>query len=318
MRRKGFTLVELLVVIAIIALLMGILMPALARVRQIAYRMVCGTNLSGIGKAMLIYANDNEEEFPVAGGPRPVWGSTGKISNWDAESYANHPYGRTPGATVTVSSSLFLLVKYADVTPKQFICKGDVGTSEFKLSDTRTDLTDITEAWDFGDRWPGECCSYSYHMPYAEQGKLAFPVTTTSNPGAPMAADRNPYLDKNAESYLDGQRDGEDPPTWEVGEEDEEYYSDEDLTCNAAAHQREGQNVLFLDSHVDFAKYPNVGVEKDNIWRHWAEGNLDPDQEERQLGTESGGPQQVGDGMPQHFDDAYLINEVVGGTTSSW
>jgi len=57
MERKGFTLVELLVVIAIIALLMGILMPALARVRQVAFRMVCGTNLSGIGKAMLIYAN---------------------------------------------------------------------------------------------------------------------------------------------------------------------------------------------------------------------------------------------------------------------
>jgi prepilin-type N-terminal cleavage/methylation domain-containing protein len=53
MKKKGFTLVELLVVIAIIALLMGILMPALARVRQIAFRMVCGTNLSGIGKAML-------------------------------------------------------------------------------------------------------------------------------------------------------------------------------------------------------------------------------------------------------------------------
>ena len=62
--RKGFTLVELLVVIAIIALLMGILMPALARVRQIAYRMMCGTNLAGIGRGMLVYAQDHDEEYP--------------------------------------------------------------------------------------------------------------------------------------------------------------------------------------------------------------------------------------------------------------
>ena len=67
-KRTGFTLVELLVVIAIIALLMGILMPALAKVRQIAYRMVCGNNIGGIGKAMMVYANDNEEAYPVAGG----------------------------------------------------------------------------------------------------------------------------------------------------------------------------------------------------------------------------------------------------------
>ena len=76
MKRKGFTLVELLVVIAIIALLMGILMPALARVRQLAFRMTCGTNLSGIGKAMLIYANDYEDELPRAGGRNSTWGAT--------------------------------------------------------------------------------------------------------------------------------------------------------------------------------------------------------------------------------------------------
>ena len=79
-QRKGFTLVELLVVIAIIALLMGILMPALARVRQLAFRLTCGTNLSGIGKAMLIYANDYEDELPRAGGRNATWGTT----QWNA------------------------------------------------------------------------------------------------------------------------------------------------------------------------------------------------------------------------------------------
>ncbi len=83
-KKKGFTLVELLVVIAIIALLMGILMPALARVRQIAFRLVCGTNLSGIGKAMLIYSNDYEDELPRAGGRNATW--SGNIANWLADS----------------------------------------------------------------------------------------------------------------------------------------------------------------------------------------------------------------------------------------
>ena len=82
MKRRGFTLVELLVVIAIIALLMGILMPALARVRQLAFRMVCGTNLSGIGKAMLLYANDNDDELPKAGGRTNTWQPQGLGANW--------------------------------------------------------------------------------------------------------------------------------------------------------------------------------------------------------------------------------------------
>jgi len=82
MRRKGFTLVELLVVIAIIALLMGILMPALSRVRQIAFRVICGTNLSGLGKAMLIYSNDYDDELPRSGGRNSSWAPL--IPNWQA------------------------------------------------------------------------------------------------------------------------------------------------------------------------------------------------------------------------------------------
>src|SRR5512139_1744141 len=133
MRRKGFTLVELLVVIAIIALLMGILMPALSRVRQLAFRLICGTNLAGVGKAMLIYANDYEDELPRAGGRNTQWGA---LARWDAPSRVA-AYGLAPadnsGGKATISSCFYLLVKYAEVTPKSFICKGDSGTTEFKL-----------------------------------------------------------------------------------------------------------------------------------------------------------------------------------------
>jgi len=53
------------VLLPFIALLMGIMMPALARVRQIAFRTVCATNMSGLGKAMLIYAGDYDEKYPT-------------------------------------------------------------------------------------------------------------------------------------------------------------------------------------------------------------------------------------------------------------
>ncbi len=62
--RYGFTIWELICIISVIILLVGLLMPALSRVRTLSTRMVCGTTLSGYGKAMLIYLNDNDERFP--------------------------------------------------------------------------------------------------------------------------------------------------------------------------------------------------------------------------------------------------------------
>jgi len=53
------------VAIPLVALMMAITLPALARTRTIAQRMVCATNLSGLGKAMLIYANDYNDMFPT-------------------------------------------------------------------------------------------------------------------------------------------------------------------------------------------------------------------------------------------------------------
>lgn len=324
MERKGFTLVELLVVIAIIALLMGILMPALARVRQVAFRMVCGTNLSGIGKAMLIYANDNDESYPIAGRRNEVWTRNGKINDFEDPDKAV-AFGR---GGATVSSSLYLLVRFADVQPKQFNCKGDIGSKIFKVSAEAYDpLLEPTEVWDFGSykiaassSYPAEYCSYSYNLPYEftdpirPTTMISRPVTAVSRPGNAVCADRSPYFDKNATNYVDGVKTGEDPPHWVVADTqtgEPAHYVDDDKTGNAFPHQREGQNVLFADMHVDFEHYANVGVDNDNIWKPW--GRVEPTQAQKQVGELFPGAAGIINAdtrfIPWHEKDSVLVDE---------
>ena len=65
MSKRGFTLIELLVVMVIIALLVGLLLPALGRAREEARKTQCRSNLRQIGLAVNIYANDNKSWTPV-------------------------------------------------------------------------------------------------------------------------------------------------------------------------------------------------------------------------------------------------------------
>ena len=78
-RRKAFTLVELLVVIGIIAILVGILLPALSKAQNQARLVQCASNMRMIGQGMINYAADNRGYLPEHSYNDAPWQMSGTV-----------------------------------------------------------------------------------------------------------------------------------------------------------------------------------------------------------------------------------------------
>jgi hypothetical protein len=260
-----------------------IYVPSLGFLKALGLRMTCGTNLSGIGKVMLLYAHDYGDRLPVAGGRGTTWGPG--LRDWTA-SNRSEAFGLDPngaGGQATISSSLWLFVRYGDMSPQTFICKEERGTRPFDPDAHGAAGRALVSLWDFGPD-PAKHCSYSYHMPYGPH-KLA----TSSEAGMPVAADHNPWMDGarwKASNFANFRWNG---------------LLRQQRAGNAIAHWLDGQNVLFLDSHVEFMKRSFCGLDGDNLYTSWKGDD------------KSGGvPPRVGS-VPADRKDALLVNDPPAG-----
>ena len=247
---KAFTLIELLVVVAIIALLISILLPSLARARELSKRTVCSANLRGVGQACKIYANDNDDLWPTVTSTNLDVDYVGNIGGPTPQDRTNES-NRT-SSSLSTTRNFWWLIREGDITVKLMRCP----SSSYYLDDTEN----LNLYYDFQGN---SFVSYGYQIPYPRPD-LSRP-SEDCDPRMLLAADRGilgSNTDENGYDEPIGTEqfplvEGEGTPNsnTERGENDAVWSG-----WNSPNHDGEGQNTLYQDGHVEFARSIWVGI----------------------------------------------------------
>ncbi|MCG3138767.1 MAG: hypothetical protein HJJLKODD_02636 [Phycisphaerae bacterium] len=242
-RLKGFTLIELLVVIAIIALLIAILLPSLARAREIAKRTTCGTHLQKIGHAAEMYSNDNKGEWMIPGHKSGInwtsneaqtaviytnftWrGQLGggynsttqafiptSLANTARESVWSSDDGAVPGdpnnaTRVSTTRGLFQLVRGTLVDPKIMVCPSETNSKPDLLREPGA--TKTVRNPDFWYDFEGYLnVSYGYQVPFGSGDENRSKPGSNADSRLIVLADKGPFSTQgNAKASEAGGRD---------------------------------------------------------------------------------------------------------------